>query len=131
LQVLGNLLSNALKFTPEGGLITLRAKVHDDRVTFEVSDSGPGINAEHLPHIFDRYWFADRRGTGLGLFIAQSIVRAHGDEIRVQSAPGRGATFRFSLVRSPRRTIARRPVEPSQPSVDGRAASVSERGSPS
>jgi signal transduction histidine kinase len=101
LQVLGNLLGNALKFTPEGGRITLRVAERQDEVLFEVSDTGPGIKAEHLPHIFERYWYADRRGTGLGLFIAQSILRAHGSRLAVTSEPGLGATFFFALARSP------------------------------
>jgi len=101
LQVLGNLLGNALKFTPEGGRITFRVAERHDEVFFEVSDTGPGIKKEHLPHIFERYWYADRRGTGLGLFIAQSILRAHGTRIAVTSEPGLGATFSFTLPRSP------------------------------
>src|SRR5262249_6441775 len=72
-----------------------------DSVLFEVEDSGTGISAEHLPHIFERYWYADKRGTGLGLFIAQSIMRAHGSRLRVQTQPGTGSTFSFSLRRSP------------------------------
>jgi signal transduction histidine kinase len=100
LQVLGNLLSNAIKFTPEGGRIALAVRSDDGSVQFEVSDSGTGISPEHLPHIFERYWYADRRGTGLGLFIAQSIVRAHGGGLRVRSEQGVGTTFSFSLPRS-------------------------------
>src|SRR5262249_50229895 len=96
LQVLGNVLSNAIKFTPEGGRISLAVRCENDSVHFEVSDSGIGISPEHLPHVFERYWYADRRGTGLGLFIAQSIVRAHGGGLRVRSEPGVGTTFWFS-----------------------------------
>jgi signal transduction histidine kinase len=99
LQVLGNLLGNALKFTPEGGRVVVRTHDGEDVVRFEVEDSGPGIKPEHLPHIFERYWNSDRRGTGLGLFIAQSIVRAHGGQIRVRSEPGLGATFSFTVPR--------------------------------
>jgi signal transduction histidine kinase len=99
LQVLGNLLSNALKFTPEGGRIRLVVRAEEDSILFEVEDTGTGISAEHLPHIFERYWYADRRGTGLGLFIAQSIMRAHGSRLRVRSEPGVGSTFSFSLRR--------------------------------
>jgi signal transduction histidine kinase len=99
LQVLGNLIGNALKFTPEGGEIALRVRDGDAHVSFEVADTGPGIKPEDLPHIFDRYWYADRRGTGLGLFIAQSIVHSHGSRLDVESEPGRGATFSFKLPR--------------------------------
>jgi signal transduction histidine kinase len=101
LQVLGNLIGNALKFTPEGGLITLRVEEGDRDVRFEVADTGPGIKPEDLPHIFDRYWYTDRRGTGLGLFIAQSILISHGSRLDVRSEPGRGARFFFTLPLAP------------------------------
>jgi signal transduction histidine kinase len=101
LQVVGNLMGNALKFTPEGGVITLRIDDRDEDVLFEVADTGPGIKPEDLPHIFDRYWYGDRRGTGLGLFIAQSILFSHGSRLDVRSEPGRGARFSFRLPRSP------------------------------
>lgn len=100
LQVLGNLIGNAIKFTPEGGAINLRVDDGDVDVSFEVGDTGPGIKPEDLPHIFDRYWYADGRGTGLGLFIAQSILSSHGSRLEVRSEPGRGATFFFRLPRS-------------------------------
>ncbi|HXI54599.1 MAG TPA: HAMP domain-containing sensor histidine kinase [Polyangia bacterium] len=99
LQVLGNLLGNAIKFTPEGGRVTLRSVDVGDAVRFEVEDTGPGIKPEHIGHIFERYWKADSPGTGLGLFIARSIVRAHGGELLVHSQPGRGAKFYFDITR--------------------------------
>jgi signal transduction histidine kinase len=97
LQVLGNLLGNSLRFTPQGGSITLKAHAGAAGVRFEVEDSGQGIPATDLPHIFDRYWNTDRQGSGLGLFIARSIVRAHGGEIEVKSTPGHGSSFFFTL----------------------------------
>jgi signal transduction histidine kinase len=110
LQVLANLVGNALRFTPEGGRITLRAAEQDGHVRFEVGDTGPGIRAEDLPHIFEQYWNSDRKGTGLGLFIAQSLVRAHGGALGVDTKPGSGARFYFSLPRQAR-AISARPEE--------------------
>jgi signal transduction histidine kinase len=100
LQVLSNLVGNALKFTPEGGQVTVHL-CHDEGVAcLAISDTGPGIRADHLPHIFDRYWRGGSKvagGAGLGLYIAQGIVSAHGGRIEVESEPGTGTTFRFSL----------------------------------
>ena len=104
LQVLGNLIGNALKFTPQGGRIIVRidadAPDGDRVVRFVVEDSGTGIKPEHLPHVFEQYWKGDSKGTGLGLYIAQSIVRAHGGDIGVKSEPGRGALFFFTVPRA-------------------------------
>jgi signal transduction histidine kinase len=97
LQVLVNLVGNALKFTPNGGRITLRVAKEGASVRFMVTDTGTGISPEHIPHVFERYWKADPHGTGLGLFIAQSIVEAHGGHIEVRSEPGSGASFSFAL----------------------------------
>jgi signal transduction histidine kinase len=99
-QVLSNLLSNAIKFTPDHGRVVLRARRLGGEVQVSVEDTGPGIAADSLPHVFDRFWRADRRsrsGTGLGLPIAKSIVEAHGGRIWVESTPGRGSTFHFTL----------------------------------
>jgi signal transduction histidine kinase len=104
LQVLGNLLGNALRFTPEGGRITVRIDDHapekDRVVRFVVDDTGTGIKPEDLPHVFEQYWKGDSKGTGLGLYIARSIVRAHGGDIGVKSEPGRGASFFFTVPRA-------------------------------
>jgi signal transduction histidine kinase len=96
-QVLANLVGNALKFTDGGGRVTVRVESDAAAVHVAVIDSGVGIPAEHLPHLFDRYWQARRgakqRGTGLGLAIARGIVEAHHGTISVMSAPGEGSTF--------------------------------------
>ena len=109
LQVLGNLIGNAVRFTPEGGRISLRAIPQEGEVRFEVEDTGPGIRPDHLPHIFERYWTSDQKGSGLGLFIAESIVRAHGGGMGVDAAPGAGARFFFTLPRAPQAQTATAP----------------------
>jgi two-component system phosphate regulon sensor histidine kinase PhoR len=102
-QVVGNLLHNAIKFTPDGGTITLRAKLQSvgTYVVFSVRDTGIGIPAAELPRIFERFYKADRArsggGTGLGLAISRHLVEAHGGEIWVKSKEGKGSTFFFSL----------------------------------
>jgi signal transduction histidine kinase/DNA-binding response OmpR family regulator len=99
-QVISNLVGNAIKFTPEGGRIEIGVEVVNGEAVVRVGDSGPGIAADELPHIFSRYWQAragDRRGLGLGLAIARGIVDAHGGRIWVESAPGSGSTFRFTV----------------------------------
>jgi signal transduction histidine kinase len=99
LQVFSNLIGNALRYTPEGGRITVRARREGRFVRFFVSDTGKGIAPEHLPHLFERYWQpkGTREGAGLGLPIAKGIVEAHGGYILVESEPGRGSTFSFTL----------------------------------
>jgi signal transduction histidine kinase len=99
-QVVSNLVGNAVKFTPEGGTVTLACQAGDGEVRFSVADTGPGIEPEQLPHIFGAFWqarHADRRGLGLGLSIARGLVEAHGGSIWVESEPGRGTTFLFTL----------------------------------
>ena len=99
-QVFSNLVGNAIKFTPEGGTVTLSADSTGSAVCFQVADSGAGIPAEHLPRLFDRFWQArrtDRRGLGLGLPIVKGIVEAHGGHVEVASTPGAGSTFSFTL----------------------------------
>ena len=100
LQVFSNLIGNALKFTPEGGRVEVRAAATTGEVVFSVSDTGSGIEPQHLPHVFDRFWRAQRNkreGIGLGLAIAHGIVQAHGGRIWVESTIGVGSTFRFAL----------------------------------
>ena len=104
LQVLSNLVDNAVKFTPPGGRVRIEAERRNDEVCFSVSDTGPGILHEHLPRVFDRFWQArqaDRRGTGLGLPIARRLVEAHGGRIWAESTPGQGSTFHFTVPIAP------------------------------
>jgi signal transduction histidine kinase len=106
LQVLANLVGNALKFTPQGGRVTLSAIREDAMVRFGVLDTGPGLARESLPCVFDRFWrkeTAGTKGTGLGLFIAKGIVEAHGGRIWVDSDLGQGARFYFTLPFAERR----------------------------
>ncbi|HEV7388141.1 MAG TPA: PAS domain S-box protein [Gemmatimonadaceae bacterium] len=102
-QVLSNLVGNAVKFTPRAGRITVCAERLAEEVRFGVIDTGPGIPAEQLPHIFGRFWQArssDQRGIGLGLAIAKGIVEAHNGRIWVESHVGLGSTFYFTLPNS-------------------------------
>jgi PAS domain S-box-containing protein len=103
-QVLHNLVGNAIKFAPEGGEVVVEAAPSDPQVRFAVGDNGPGIAPEHLPHVFERHWQAPtnviRRGSGLGLFIVKTIVEAHEGRTWVQSTPGSGASFFFTLPRA-------------------------------
>jgi signal transduction histidine kinase len=98
-EVLANLLVNALTHTPAGGSISVAAEpAGEGRVAFEVEDTGTGIDADVLPHVFDRFVKEPgSRGAGLGLAIAKSLVEAHGGEISASSQPGRGTTMRFIL----------------------------------
>jgi two-component system OmpR family sensor kinase/two-component system sensor histidine kinase BaeS len=97
-EVLSNLLSNALRHTPSGGSITVSAAATDRGVAFTVADTGSGIPAAALPHVFDRFAKGeDSPGAGLGLAIAKSLVEAHGGELTAESDPGRGTTMRFVL----------------------------------
>jgi signal transduction histidine kinase len=96
-----NLIRNAIKFTPDGGRIAIRAEAHEGLVRFSVTDTGIGIDPALHQRIFDRYWHASagarRRGTGLGLSIAKGIVEAHGGRMTVDSQMGGGSTFSFTL----------------------------------
>ena len=104
-QVLNNLLSNAIKYSPEGGPIDITGSPAADRVTITVTDRGVGIPFEEQPHIFESFYRGSREyqqqtaGAGLGLYLAKAIVEAHGGEIWVESDPGEGAAFSFSLPR--------------------------------
>jgi signal transduction histidine kinase len=100
LQVLSNLIGNAIKFTPAGGTITVRVAQHDRQVDFAVSDDGPGVPADQLRHIFRRFSQPRgvvRSGTGIGLSIVKGLVEAHGGRVWVESTVGSGSTFSFAL----------------------------------
>jgi signal transduction histidine kinase len=97
-QVLSNLLANALRYTPAGGSIRVKLGMDAGRILLEVADTGPGIPAEDLPHIFERFYKStDSGGMGLGLAIAKHLVTAHKGTIIAESSPGQGTTIRISL----------------------------------
>ncbi len=102
-QVLGNLVSNALRHTPAGGTVRVAARRDGDDAVFTVTDTGSGIAAEDLPHVFERFWRAEKSrsrrtgGSGLGLPIVRHLIAAHGGTATAQSEPGRGATFTLRL----------------------------------
>ncbi|MDB4946958.1 MAG: hypothetical protein JWP97_6492 [Labilithrix sp.] len=105
IQVLSNLFANAMKFTPRGGAVHVRAEAREgSQLEVTVEDNGPGISPTAITHVFDRFWQLDAditRGLGLGLYICKKIVEAHGGRITVDSCPGSGATFRFTLPCAP------------------------------
>jgi signal transduction histidine kinase len=104
LQVFENLVGNAIKFTTPKGRITLSAKAGEREVLFSVADTGCGIAPDHLPRVFDRFWRApgsQRQGAGLGLPIVKGIVEAHGGRTWVESSPGHGSTFFFTVSTAP------------------------------
>jgi signal transduction histidine kinase len=102
-QVVSNLLSNALRYTGDRGVVTVRVRRADEHAILEVADTGPGIAPDDLPHIFTRFWRGDRSrspttgGTGIGLAIVRELVRAHDGRIDVDSVLGEGTTFRVTL----------------------------------
>lgn len=103
-RAVSNLVSNAVKFSPSGGRIHLAVEPGPTSVIIQVSDEGPGIPEEHLPFVFDRYWRAPDQphaGVGLGLYIAKSLVEAHGGRIWVESQPGHGSTFKVEIPAAP------------------------------
>jgi len=102
-QAVGNLVGNALKYSPEGTPVTITCEKEEGFVAIHVTDRGPGIQAEHLPRIFERFYRVDKArsrrmgGTGLGLAIVKHITQIHGGQASVQSTPGRGSTFTLTL----------------------------------
>jgi signal transduction histidine kinase len=98
-EVVVNLLTNALRYAPDGGLVTIDARMGTaSTITTAVSDDGPGISAADLPHVFDRFYKGRASGdSGLGLAIAHNLVAAHGGTIAARSAPGQGTTITFTL----------------------------------
>jgi PAS domain S-box-containing protein len=105
LQAVGNLISNAVKFTPAGGTVRVGAALVNGRILCFVADSGPGVPPDDVPHIFDRFWTARRnarvRGTGMGLAIVHGIARAHGAAVSLERAPEGGAMFILALEAAP------------------------------
>ena len=103
-EVLLNLLGNAIKFTPDGGKISVTARVQNEDVEVTVRDTGSGIAAAHLPHIFERFYKVDRsrstEGVGLGLALVKHLVQAHGGKVWAESSLGRGSAFHFTLPRA-------------------------------
>jgi signal transduction histidine kinase len=103
-HVFTNLISNAVKWTPAGGTVVVKGWVDDGTVWFSIADSGLGIDPEHLPHIFERFFKTDpartQPGTGLGLSIARHIVDAHGGVISATSTVGEGSEFAFTVASS-------------------------------
>lgn len=101
IQVLSNLIDNALRFTPRKGRVTVSAVRRNGSIRFAVSDTGRGIAPDVLPHLFDRFWRVQApragTGTGLGLYIAKGILTAHGSSLAVESELGVGSTFSFEL----------------------------------
>ena len=118
-EMLLNLVTNAIKYTPQGGAIDLVLSEQDGAVHLTVRDTGIGIAPGDLPHIFERFWRADparsrtgdRPGTGLGLAITKWIAEAHGGSITVQSRPGRGTVFTVRLPRTRGPAVVRRQAE--------------------
>jgi two-component system sensor histidine kinase BaeS len=106
-RVLSNLLSNALRHTPDGGRITIEAGGDSDEVRISVRDTGEGIAPEDLPHVFESFYRGEKSrgrasgGSGLGLAIARGFVEAHGGTIAADSPPGQGCTVSFTLPRRP------------------------------
>jgi signal transduction histidine kinase len=102
-QILTNLLSNGLRYTPQGGTIWVNVQGKGAEVTVTVRDSGPGIPEESLPFVFERFYRADKAraraegGSGLGLAIARQLAQAHGGELTAENAPQGGAVFTLSL----------------------------------
>jgi two-component system, OmpR family, sensor kinase len=100
-QIITNLLTNAAKFTPPGGQVTLTTRADAATARLTVADTGPGIPPADLPHIFERFWrgpaAAGRSGSGIGLAVATDLAAAHGGTLTAASPPGRGAVFTLTL----------------------------------
>ena len=102
-QILGNLVDNAVKYCPSGSRVTLKVEPREDEIRFHVEDTGNGIEARHLPRLFERFYRVDAGrsrdlgGTGLGLSIVKHMVEAMGGRVGVESAVGSGSTFWLTL----------------------------------
>lgn len=106
-QVITNLLDNAVKYTPNGQAIAIRVRLRDAHIQVDVEDTGIGIESKHIPRLFERFYRVDKArsrdlgGTGLGLAIVKHIIQSHGGDVWVNSAPGKGTTFSFTLQTAP------------------------------
>jgi signal transduction histidine kinase len=104
-QVIDNLVSNAIKYSPKGGEVRITGSFDDQNITIAVSDQGVGLPEDELDRIFERFYRVEgalsrkTQGTGLGLYLARAVIEAHGGQIVVESKPGKGSTFRFTLPR--------------------------------
>lgn len=102
-QVLVNIIDNSLRYTPEGGMIRMSAQELRGKISLEIEDTGPGIPAEEIDHLFERFYRGDKSrqreagGSGLGLAIAKSLVESQNGQITVESLPGQGAKFVITL----------------------------------
>jgi two-component system sensor histidine kinase BaeS len=102
-QAIGNLVSNAIRHSPPGATVTLRARHTGEHLLIDVEDHGSGLAPDELPHVFDRFWRAEKSrsrqtgGSGLGLAIVRQLIRAHGGEVRVISNPGVETVFTIDL----------------------------------
>jgi signal transduction histidine kinase len=134
-QLFLNLITNAIKYTPRGGGVEVCLQRENDRVLFWVADNGIGIAAADLPHVFDRFWRADRvrsrsaerGGSGLGLAISQWIAQAHGGQLTVRSRLGRGSTFTVFLPLAEQGAEAR---DGGEPGDDGASEGAPSRAAP-
>ena len=137
LSALGNLVSNAIRYTPPAGRIVVRSRLlADDRAEFSVSDTGPGIAAEHLPRLTERFYRVDRSrsrdtgGTGLGLAIVKHVAQRHGGELIIASTPGKGSVFKIifpaSRVRLPKDLPASLPAAPLASAPDPASSRLSQ-----
>jgi signal transduction histidine kinase len=104
-QVFSNMVSNAVKYSPEGGTITIRGQTRPSEIVVSVADQGPGIPAQDAPRVFDRFYRSSEtarktKGAGLGLYLAKAVIEAHGGRIWVDSSAEPGARISFSLPRA-------------------------------
>ena len=115
-NVFRNLIDNAVRFTPNGGKVTIRARTEADMLRVAITDQGPGIDPKYHPRLFDKFFRipgVETQGAGLGLSIAREIVRSHGGEIGVTSEPGKGSTFWFTVP-----TVGVAAIKPDEPPVE-------------